>query len=40
LWSGRARTLEEAKTAIITATGRAPERWTDIGPELPVDTKS
>ncbi|HUJ50512.1 MAG TPA: hypothetical protein VLW25_09945 [Bryobacteraceae bacterium] len=33
--NGKARTLEEAKAAIIAYTGRAPEQWRDIGPELP-----
>ena len=32
--SGKATSLDEAKAAIVTRTGRAPDRWEDIGPEL------
>jgi hypothetical protein len=32
--SGKATSLEEAKAAIVMRTGRAPDRWEDIGPEL------
>jgi hypothetical protein len=32
--SGRAATLDHAKAAIIVETGRKPDEWKDIGPDL------
>lgn len=32
--SGHAASLEQAKAAIVRYTGRAPEEWRDIGPDL------
>jgi hypothetical protein len=32
--SGHAQTLDQAKAAIVGQTGRAPDQWREIGPDL------